>query len=333
MTPSQVRAGTIGNDSPARLARALTYLDYYAHVPVVSLGCCSGTRCEILAILGGAHMDTSFKNLLGMGMLVLAREQRLLEPDQPVIESSSGSMGEGLAVGGLVLGHPVTIVADPNLPAVTRCKLRLLGAELVVPPEPHPELGWQEAREASVRRLLADKSDLYWTDQNNNLMNPAVYARWLVPAIRRWIEPRDVTAAVFGVGSGGHFSSLAKWLKESNPRIRTYAADRPGSMTFGTGSGPSRLRGIGNQNMVPDVIKQNMHFVDDVIVVDEERAFGACRELAVEFGCFVGGSSGLVYSAAVRLARRLGRGTILTLFPDRGEIYADTLWKEASWLS
>lgn len=78
-------------------------------------------------------------------------------------------------------------------------------------------------------------------------------------------------------------------------------------------------------------MRGNMHLVDDVERVDDEASFRSARLLASR-GIFVGGSSGLVYEAATRIARRIRGGNILILFADRGELYADTIWNDG-WLS
>jgi cysteine synthase len=306
---------------------ALARLPYYATMPVIDLGVVEGTRSRILAICGGAHLGTSFKNLLGVGMLLLLRRARLIKPGQTIVESTSGSFGEGLAVAGQLLGHPIVLVSDPGLPTVTRRKIELLGAHIEFVTRPHATLGWQESREQRVSALQKEQPSWFWTDQNNSEFNPRVYTTWLVPELDKTIDARDITAAVFGVGSGGHFSALASWLKQRNPRVRTFAADRDGSMTFGGLPCSSKIRGVGNQNTIPKVIKSHMSLIDNVEFVDDENAFRAVRALAKR-GIFVGGSSGLAFAAAVRIARRIKAGDILTLFPDRGELYAETIWND-----
>ncbi len=298
-----------------------------ADLPVMDLGAEKGAA-TVLAILGGGHIGGSFKDLLGPGLLQLARDQGQLRPGQRVIESSSGSMAVGLGRGGLLLGHPITIVSDPNIPPITRWKLECMGVEIDVVDRPHPTLGWQEAREARVReRLATNEGPSYWTNQNDNLLNPEVYTRWLTPALEQRIDPAHIHAGVFVVGSGGHFSALSRWLKGRNPRCRTVAADRPGSITFGGESGPGRIRGVGNSNIVPAVIAANMNLVEDVKVVQENDAEAACRSLAETYGLFVGGSSGVAWVAARGVARELGKGVVLTMFPDRGAIYRETIWE------
>jgi len=326
---STVTARAGGLDFPLCLAES--YIRHFAQVPVIDLGVVEGTGSRILAICGGAHMDASFKNLLGLGMILLLRRAGRLAPGQPIVESTSGSLGEGLAVAGRLLGHPITLVSDPNLPGLTRRKIELLGAVIDFVQAPHPVLGWQQAREDRVRELASVNASWFWTDQNNSEFNPKTYSTWLLPEVQKQIDPLDIAAGVFGIGSGGHFSAIASWLKDKNPAIRMIAADRFGSITFGGSPGPSRLRGVGNQNIVPDVMRRHMHLVDDVELVSDRDAFRRVRQLAA-CGVFVGGSSGLAFEAATRVGRRLSSGNILTLFADRGELYADTIWND-QWLS
>jgi cysteine synthase len=309
-----------------------TYLRMFASFPIMSLPQADGR--SVLAVIGGAQIGASHKNLLALGMLLLAREQGLIVPGQPIIESSSGSMAEGLGVAGKLLGHPIIIVTDPNLPAITRMKVELLGVELRVVASPHPTLGWQEARELAVREMLARDPSLYWTDQNNSPLNPQVYRRWLIPELERQLDPRTIDAVVLCVGSGGHFAAIAGWIKQRNPAASAVAVDREGSIVFGEVSGPSLLRGVGNQNMIPRVIDAHRHLADQVVVVSDAEAFSATRRIARERGFFVGGSSGAAYAGVEKLLVRAEPSAykrVLTMFADRGELYWDTIYDD-SWM-
>jgi cysteine synthase B len=59
-------------------------------------------------------------------------------------------------------------------------------------------------------------------------------------------------------------------------------------------------------------------------VLDPE-AFSAARDLSVQEGLFVGMSSGAALVGALRVAQDLGSGTVVTVFPDRGERYLSTV--------
>lgn len=273
-------------------------------------------------MFGSPATESSFKAILGMGLL-LARRQRLLEEGQPVIESTSGSLGVGLAQAGMLLGHKVHLVSDVGIPATTLKKLRHLQAEVHLAQDPHPVMGMQESRDRLLRTLVSSRGDYYWPDQNNSPLNPEVYRRWLVPRIQEQLGDAAIDAGCFVVGSGGHFTALAEMLRMRG--TPSYAVDRIGSITFGGSPEHSVLRGVGNQNKVPLNVKRSMGLVRGVLTVGDHDAITACRELAKR-GIFVGGSSGAAYRASLMLLSRLGGdSTVLTFFPDRGELYSNIL--------
>jgi cysteine synthase B len=65
--------------------------------------------------------------------------------------------------------------------------------------------------------------------------------------------------------------------------------------------------------------------LDDKVTVTDNEAFAAARELSVKEGLFVGMSSGAALAGALRVAERLESGTVVTIFPDRGERYLSTV--------
>lgn len=299
---------------------ARTMLEGFADLPVVDCGPIGHGRGRLRAIFGMTTTESSFKSILGFGMLLLAREAGLLKPGQPVIESTSGSFGVSLALAGKVLGNPVELVTDPNVPLVSRRKIELLGARLHLVDGPHPTGGTQQARDDLRRARMAERPGMFWTNQNDSELNPAVYRRWLVPSVQPKLDLDWIDAAVFVVGTGGHFVALSEMLRGHG--IPCYVADRAGSITFGGRPAPSVLRGIGNQNTVPEVIGSNLDLVEDVDYFTDAQAAAGVRELARR-GIYVGGSSGVAFMGANHLAEQ-GRGrNILTFFPDRGDLYGD----------
>lgn len=295
-------------------------LDDFTDLPIVDCGPLDGRRGRLRAIFGMASTQSSFKSILGFGMLLLAYERGLLKPGQTVIESTSGSFGASLALAGTMLGNPVELVTDPNVPVVTRRKIELLGARLHLVDGPHPTGGTQQSRDELVHALMAARPGMFWTDQNNSELNPAVYRRWMVPAIAPKLDLDWIDAAVFVVGTGGHFVALSELLRGHG--IPCYVADRVGSTTFGGPPSPSVLRGIGNQNTVPRVIGSNMGLVEDVSYFTDTDATRGVQELARR-GVYVGGSSGVAFMGAKRLVEKTRARNILTFFPDRGEVYGD----------
>jgi cysteine synthase A len=272
------------------------------------------------AIYGMTTTESSFKSVLGFGLLLLAYEKGLLAPGQTVIESTSGSLGVSLALAGKVLGNPVELVTDPKIPAVTRRKIELLGARLHIVEGPYPAGGTQQARVELLHDLLSERPEMFWTNQNDSDLNPAVYRRWLVPRVLPKLDLDWIDAAIFVVGTGGHFVALSEALRRNG--IPCYVADRVGSATFGRAPAPSVLRGIGNMNGVPKVIGSNLHMVEEVYYSDDEEAAHGVRDLATR-GVYAGGTSGIAYQGATKLVAATSARNVLTFFPDRGDLYGD----------
>ncbi|TDV41025.1 pyridoxal-phosphate dependent enzyme [Actinophytocola oryzae] len=306
------------NEHPLHAAR--TMLADFADLPVLDCGPLAHGRGRLRAIFGMTTTESSFKSILGFGILLLAYEKGLLRRGQTVIESTSGSLGVSLALAGRILGNPVELVTDGNIPAITRRKIELLGARLHFVAGPHPTGGTQQARVELLEELLAARPDLHWTNQNDSELNPATYRRWMVPRVAPKLDLSWIDAAIFVVGTGGHFVALSELLRANG--IPCYVADRVGSATFGGKPGPSVLRGIGNQNTVPAVIGSAMHLVEDVYYSNDDEAAQGVRELAAR-GIYVGGTSGIAFRGATTLVEETTARNVLTFFPDRGDLYGD----------
>ncbi|WP_218973402.1 pyridoxal-phosphate dependent enzyme [Actinomyces wuliandei] len=234
---------------------------------------------QIRAIFGSPATESSFKSILGLGLLLLARREGLLAPGQPVIESTSGSLGVGLAYAGKLLGHRVHLISDIGIPKITLRKLDHLQAVIHLVSIPHPSLGMQQSRDDLLTEILSTNSDYYWPNQNDSPLNPEVYRRWLVPRLRLKLHgSAPIDAGCFAVGSGGHFTALAEMLRKHG--APSYAADREGSITFGGSPGSSVIRGVGDQNRVPAVIQNSMNLVQEAIRVKDCEAISSCRRLA-----------------------------------------------------
>ena len=109
-----------------------------------------------------------------------------------------------------------------------------------------------------------------------------------------------------------------KYLKEQNPGIRGVLADPEGSTIGGGEHHDYDIEGIGN-DFIADTMDNTL--VDEVIKVTDDEAFETSRKLAKQEGILAGSSSGAALAAALRLAARIDKGNIVTVFPDRGDRY------------
>ncbi len=84
-----------------------------------------------------------------------------LAPGARIVESSSATLGFGLALAGIAHDHPVTVVTDPGLEPLVAQLLAAHGARIELVTEPHPVGGRQQARRERVRALL-DRDPAAW---------------------------------------------------------------------------------------------------------------------------------------------------------------------------
>ena len=121
-----------------------------------------------------------------------------------------------------------------------------------------------------------------------------------------------------GAGSGGTFSGIVRYLKEQKPSVTGVLADPVGSTIGGGEHADYDIEGIGNDFIAKTM---DMSLVDEVIKVTDAEAFATVKELARREGVLAGSSSGAALAAALKLAQRIDHGTIVTVFPDRGDRY------------
>lgn len=175
-----------------------------------------------------------------VSMLLDARERGLLRPGAPVVESTSGTLGLGLAFAGQALGHPVVLVGDGELEPSMRRLLRAHGVRLEIVDRPAVRGGWQAARLARLRELLAELPGAYWPDQYNNPGNSAGYAS-LAAELAVQLDHLDIL--VCSVGTGGHSAGIVGPLRRHWPGLRLIGVDATGSTIFGQPARPRLMRG------------------------------------------------------------------------------------------
>ena len=80
--------------------------------------------------------------------------------------------------------------------------------------------------------------------------------------------------------------------------------------------------GIGD-GLIPAVL--NTKIYDDICVISDEEAIQTAKDLARLEGIMCGISSGTNVAAAIKLAKKLGKGkTVVTVLPDTAERYFST---------
>lgn len=246
-----------------------------------------------------------------------------------IIESSSGNMAIALAMVCKLRGLRFTAVVDPKITPANLRIIRSFGGDIIEVCEKDENGGYLGSRIRKIRHLLRGAPDMVWINQYANERNCLGHYHGEGAELLEEF-PEAATCLVLGVSTSGTIHGVGRRLREAWPSLRVVAVDAAGSVLFGGTPAPRDLPGIG-ASCVPPLLRRDE--IDDVVQVDDFEAATACRQLAKAEGLFVGGSSGAVAAAIGKLAGNLASSTrILTVFPDRGERYLDTVYDDA-WLA
>ena len=282
-----------------------------------------GLLAKVVAKLEYLNPAGSVKDRVALAMFEDAKERGILKEDSVIIEPTSGNTGIGLAAVAAARGYRM-IVVMPETMSLERRQLKAYGAELVLT---EGKRGMQGAIE-KAEELSKEIPNSFVAGQFVNPANPKAHYQSTGPEIYQDMDG-DVDIFVAGVGTGGTITGVGTYLKEQKPDVKIVAVEPASSAVLSTGvAGAHKIQGIG-AGFVPEVLKQEIY--DEVIAVEDEKAFEAGRMIGRREGILVGISSGAALYAAIELAKREeNRGkTIVVLLPDTGDRYLSTeLFKE-----
>jgi len=256
----------------------------------------------------------SIKDRAALGMILDAEARGLLHKGSTIIEATAGNTGVGLALIGVNRGYAVKLFVPEGFAEEKCILMRGFGAEVVRTPE-------AEGMEGAIKRARAAGAAIpgsFTALQFQNQANPQFHHDTTAVEIWEQMEGR-VDGFVAGVGTGGTFSGVGRFLKEKNPAVVNVAVETEGSILQGGAPGKHKVEGIG-VHFVPQTFHREV--CDRVAMVTDEDAFGMVKRLAAEEGLVGGSSSGAAVFAAVELARELGAGKrIAVIIPDSAERY------------
>ncbi|MGH3313003.1 MAG: PLP-dependent cysteine synthase family protein [Streptomyces sp.] len=263
------------------------------------------------------------KDRPGLHMVERARSRGDLRPGARIIESTSGTLGLGLALAGMVYGHPVTLVTDPGLEMSMTRLLTAYGAQVNIVSEPHPTGGWQQARRDRVDQLRTRHPESWCPDQYNNPDNTSAYTPL---ALELASELGHIDVLVCSVGTGGHSAGVSQVLQQLYPGLKLVGVDAIGSTIFGQAARPRMMRGLGSSIYPRNVAYDNF---SEVHWVAPAEAVWTCRQLANSHYATGGWSVGAVAMVAGWLARTLPAETrIAAIFPDGPQRYLGTVFDD-----
>jgi cysteine synthase len=264
-------------------------------------------KVRILAKLEGFNPCSSVKDRIALYMVEGAEQRGELKPGMTILEPTSGNTGIGLAMIASVKGYQVKIVMPETMSVERQQALKAFGAELVLTPG---EEGMNGAIE--LARVMAQDTRYYMPDQFANPDNVRAHFEGTGQEILEQTDKVDVLVA--GIGTGGTLMGASRKLRERDPGMKVVAVE-----PFPN----SRIQGLRNlADYMPPIF--DISVLDEKMNVDDRSAFTMSRALVSEEGLFVGISSGAAMCEAVHQATTMQSGTVLVVFPDRGDRYLST---------
>ncbi len=296
-----------------------TVLQTIGKTPLVRLNKLTGEGdAEVAVKMEAFNPGGSIKDRIGLSMIEDAEERGLLRKGGTIIEPTSGNTGIGLAMVAAVKGYRTLFTMPETMSLERRALLQHLGAEIVLT---SGAKGMTGAVEEAKR--LAEEKGYFMPLQFDNPANPAVHRRTTAQEIIRDLEGRTLDCFVVGVGTGGTLSGAGEVLKKEFPNLRNIAVEPSDSPVLSGGKpSPHKIQGIG-AGFVPSIY--NPEVVDEIIQVGNDEAIETAKRLARKEGILAGISGGANVHAALKVARRAGKGKlVVVIVPDTGERYIST---------
>lgn len=238
------------------------------------------------------------------------------------MEPTSGNQGIGLALVGAVKGYKTVIIMPDSVSKERRLLVEHYGAEVILV---HDAGNIGDCIEECVRKakeMAAENPKVFVPQQFENEANPMVHRHHTGLEILEQVAG-SIDGFCSGIGTGGTITGIGETLKALNPQIEIWAVEPENAAILAGGTVGTHIQmGIGD-GVIPAVLNQNIY--DDIYIVSDEEALQTAKDLASKEGLMCGISSGTNVAAALKLAKKLGKGkTVVTILPDTADRYFST---------
>ena len=300
-----------------------TVLDAIGNTPMIRLrNMTSPEDAEILVKYEGLNVGGSIKTRTALNMILDAEAKGLLNENTVIVEPTSGNQGIGLALVGAVHGYKVKIIMPDSVSEERRKLVRHYGAEVILVHD-NGNIGLCiEECVALALKMRDEDENVFVPQQFENPANPAIQRERTGVEILNQVG-KEIHGFCSGIGTGGTITGIGETLKAANPNIVIWAVEPENAAILSGGSiGTHVQMGIGD-GVIPEILNQDIY--EDVCIIKDEEALQTSKDLAAKEGIMCGISSGTNVAAAIRLAKKLGKGkTVVTVLPDTAERYFST---------
>ena len=278
---------------------------------------------DILVKFEALNVGGSIKTRTALNMIVQAERQGLISPERSIIvEPTSGNQGIGLALVGAVKGYRTIIIMPDSVSEERRKLIRHYGAEVKLIHDAGDIGACIDECLKTALKMREKDSRVFVPQQFENINNVKAHKKYTALEImQQCADPIDGFCS--GIGTGGTITGIGEVLKAQYPDIEIWAVEPENAAILAGGTIGTHLQmGIGD-GIIPDILNKNIY--DEIYVVTDEEALQTAKRLAREEGLMCGISAGTNVAAALKLAKKLGKGkTVVTVLPDTAERYFST---------
>ena len=316
-------------------------LDTIGDTPLIRLNkITTHLPCTVLVKVEYFNPGGSVKDRIAITMIDAAEKSGDLKPGGTIVEGTSGNTGAGLALVAIIRGYKCIFVTTDKQSPEKADMLRALGAEVLICPT---NVAPDDPRSYySVSRQKAEETpNAVYMNQYDNPANAAAHYASSGPEI--WSQTNHkVTHYIASAGTGGTISGTGQFLKEQNSNIKIIGVDTFGSVYhkyFFTGEfDEAEIYPYVTEGAGEDILAKNMNFeiLDDYVRSTDKENMVMTRRLAREEGLFVGQSSGLALSGALKWledheTELTSEDVVVVLLPDTGFRYLSKTFND-TWM-
>ena len=298
-------------------------LEAVGNTPIIELQRMPGEdSARVLVKYEGLNVGGSIKTRTALNMIEEAEKQGILKKDSVIVEPTSGNQGIGLALVGAVKGYETIIIMPDSVSEERRFLVEHYGAKVVLI---HDDGNIGDCIDECIKtafRMKEENPRVFVPQQFENQANPMVHRHHTgLEILEQVAGPIDGFCS--GIGTGGTITGIGETLKALNPHITIWAVEPENAAILAGGTVGNHIQmGIGD-GVIPAVLNQQIY--EEIAIISDEEALQTAKDLARLEGLMCGISSGTNVAAALRLARKLGKGkTVVTILPDTAERYFST---------
>lgn len=300
--------------NPPRVYENITEL--VGRTPMVRIHSHGVPGVELWAKLENFNPGRSVKDRPALRMIQEGIKSGKLTRDKTILDATSGNTGIAYGWIGAALGYKVALAVPANVSDERKRILKSFNVEVHY----SSEMEGSDGAIRLARRIYEQDPQRYFVpDQYNNPENPKAHALTTAEEIMEHLGDR-ITHFAATIGTSGTLMGTGKRLRELKSSTKIVALE-PAQPFHG-------LEGLKHMasSIVPGIY--DPQFYDENIPIDTDEAYEWVKKLARQEGILGGLSSGGAMAGCVALAKKIGKGCIVTIFPDSGDKYLSTrVWE------